>query len=168
MTPSQVAQIILRLFALLWGFQGIAYTAASAIAVGRDAFSLTTTLPGVGTVIFALILWLLSGKISKQITKGNNERIAFGGVSFFQLLVATFVGLGLYFCLSSFGSVLNWIHYLVISAANAPSLPSGVSMSYYDLTKEGITFGAGVFLIFASRNLAAKIEKRSEARGGDT
>jgi len=42
-----------------------------------------------------------------------------------------------------------------------------VKLSYYDLTKEGITFGAGVFLILASRNLAAKIEKMSEARGGD-
>jgi len=49
----------------------------------------------------------------------------------------------------------------------SPSLSSGVKMSYYDLTKKGITFGAGIFLILASRNLAAKIEKRPEARGGD-
>lgn len=163
MKPSQIAQIILRLFSLSWflyGLVNIVYNYSAFLAGKFSAPQWVLLAPGLATLILAVLLWLAAPKIGKLIAQGNDQECCATSISFHQLLVAMFVGLGVYFCLSSFGAIFNWIHFLAMEQAAPKAIPDGMSRSYYSLTQEALTFAAGLFVIFTAQKWALKISKQ--------
>jgi hypothetical protein len=165
MLPSQITQILLRLFALSWFvggiaqvIGGIAFHCSPVGSLNSQAF--VVLLPGFLLAVIAALLWAFAPFVADRITRGNNQEVALPGLSYLQLLTAMFVGLGLYFCLSSFGDIYNLLSYFVLSRMNLDAVPKGLPDSYPRLISQSLTFAAGLFVIFSARSWAVKLAKK--------
>lgn len=112
---------------------------------------------GLIPLILAALLWIIAPTIGRLICHGNNTEGVITSISFYQSVVAMFVGLGTYFCLSSFGGIFNWLHFLFVEQTAPHAMPYGIMNSYYSLAKEALTFAAGLFCIFTAKRWAHKL-----------
>ena len=147
------------MFSLSWFLHGLVQT-VSAFFTGQPGPQLVLIVPGLVALILAVFLWLIAPKIGRLICHGDDKEGIITGISFYQLLVAMFVGLGVYFCLSSFGGIFNWLHFVAVEQADPQAIPDGITRSYYSLTEEGLTFAAGLFSIFAAQKWAYRLSKQ--------
>ena len=111
--------------------------------------------------LLSVVVWISAPTVAKYAAKGNDEINALGQISYVELLRTTFIGLGLFFCLSSFAKIFNWLHFFWIHTAEPMAFPDGMTPSYYNLTKEAVTFGAGALVIATSRYWAEKISRKA-------
>lgn len=160
MNPSQITQILLRLFSLSWFIQGISQAAGSAVSNSGTGGPAPFLIPGLFLALIAVAVWIGAPAAAKYAAKGNDEINVLGQIRFVELLGAMLVGLGLFFCLSSFGAIFNWLHYFWIRAAAPKAFPDSTGVSFYNLSREAVTFGAGVLVIATSRYWAQRISRK--------
>jgi hypothetical protein len=114
--------------------------------------------PAVLLLIAAAVLWILARAIARIISRGVDTSVSIGGLSRSDLYGFAFVFLGLFFILSSFGDVINWLHYFATHQTPDPRVKN-----LYQLTRPCLTFvGGWVSLLGAprwTRKLAAYDEK---------
>ena len=158
MSASQIAQILLRLFALSWMFRGAAQGAGMIFASkNMENVSFKLLGPSLITILVAVILWKAAPMLALRIDGGQSHGVLLPAISFDQLLTAMFVGLGLFFCLSSFGDTLNGFHALVVEQSNPKAFPKQTNYAFYNFTKQALTFATGGYLVLSARHWAAKM-----------
>ena len=159
MPLSSVTQVLLRLFALSWALTALARLAQTAVQARNHWFSGATLAAPLVMLLMSILAWRFSPRISRALARGNDSEITLQGVTLSQLYATVFVGLGMYFALSSFADVFNWLHFFAINSSPDYGFHRENSPSYYDLTESLLTFGAGIALIFTARIWAEKLTR---------
>lgn len=165
---SSIVVIVIRLFALNWLLTAVPLLLSAAATPLPHERGLSVVLmpyaPAVFLLIFAAGLWSLTPAIARIVSRGVDTAVRIGSLSRSDLYSFAFVFLGLFFVLSSFADVINWIHYF---ATASHSTPDPRAQNFYQLTRPCLTFVAGlVSLVGAPRwtkKLVAYDQKRQVA-----
>lgn len=161
MKPSQLAQIILRLFTLSWLLHGI-NLAATAIAMhGQGMPEPTQLVPAAVALALAAAVWALAPAIGRFIASSDKEQPnPVPAVSFQQLLYAMFVGIGLYWGLSSVGVLINSLHFYLVLQADPKSIPAGMQLSPYEVSKGVVTFASAICLTLSAPHWSRRLSNK--------
>jgi hypothetical protein len=165
MPLSSIVVVVLRIFALYGLFWALPLFGSAAITpVGRDQ-SLSVVLapyaPALLLVIFATGIWILARAIGRLVSRGVDTSVNIGGLTRADLYSSAFVFLGLYFILSSFADLINWIHYFVTLFQKDPA-HNPRSEHFYQLTRSFLTFGAGFVSLLGAPHWTKKLESREQ------
>jgi hypothetical protein len=160
MPLSSIVVIVLRLFALYWLFDALPLFASAAMTPLGHEHQLSRLLapyaPPVLLVIFAIGLWIFARTIARLVSRGVDTSVSICGLSRADLYSFAFVFLGLYFILSSFGDVVNWIHYFATVSHNDPARNPRVE-NLYQLTRPCLTLAAGLVSLLGARQWTKKL-----------
>jgi hypothetical protein len=167
MPLSSIVLIVVRLFALSWLLQALALI-ASAIAVPlpyRHYMSATLIHygPAVFLAILAIFLWILAPAVARFVSGGFDASVNMGSLSRSDLYSFAFVFLGLFFILSSFADVINWIHYFAVAPEDLRHDPR--IQNFYKLTRPCLTLAAGLVSLIGAPRWTRKLishDRRSE------
>jgi len=159
MKPAQLTQIIIRLFAISWFLYGITQTVAIFTMNSLGKAKPVLFLPGGAAIILAFVAWLLAPKVGQWISQGSDQEEIPAAITFQQLLNAMFVGIGLYYSLGSVSGLINSLYFFLVLRAIPASIPAGMHLTAFDLSKSAITFVAGIFLIASAPHWARRLSK---------
>ena len=171
MPSSSIAQILLRIFALNWFLMGLIQIASMAFTFGQEYFTIFSLAPGVVYFVGGILVWVISPKLSRVLAHRNDGKFDLSGIKEQQLYAAVFLGLGLYFTLSSFAAVFSWMHFFAVNKSPDYGFHQESQPSYYDLSESLMTLVAGVILIFTCKTWAAKltqIRQNEQTVAGDS
>jgi hypothetical protein len=158
MPLSSIVVIVIRLFALNWLFTAVPLLLSAAATPlpheRRLSVVLTPYAPGGLLLIFAAGLWILTPAIARLVSRGVDTSVSIGSLSRSDLYSFAFVFLGLFFILSSFADVINWIHYF---ATGSHSTPDPRAQNFYQLTRPCLTFVAGVVSLVGAPRWTKKL-----------
>jgi len=157
MKPSQITQIIIRLFAISWFLHGIVLAVGMLSMSRASIVDITFLLPGFVAFALSLVAWFLAPWLARLIAKENDREVVQTEISFPQLLHAMLLGIGLFFAIKSVGGLLNSLHFFLVLRETPESLPAGMTLSVYDVSASLVTFGAGAFLVATARHWSKKI-----------
>src|SRR2546421_10240109 len=119
MPLSSIVVIVIRLFALKWVLTAIPlFLSAVATPLPHDgsvAGVLTPYVVPLLLLILAAVLWIFAHATARLVSRGVDSAVSIGSLSRADLYCFAFVFLGLFFILSSFADVINWIHYFTVS-----------------------------------------------------
>jgi len=161
MKPSQLAQIIIRLFAISWFLHGIIQTVGIFAMNSRRMPEPMLLISGVIAIALSFGVWLLAPAIGRLISsRGMDQEGVVSAITFQQLLNAMFIGIGLYLGLGSIGELINSLHFFLVMQASPESIPAGMSLSPYELSKSAITFAAGVLLIVSAPHWSRRLSNK--------
>ncbi len=153
MKPSQIAHLILRLFALSWLVQGVVYL--SMLLIPETPWYRQWT-PFTVLFVMAALAWCFAPRLGRLVAGRDDEGNALPQISHRQLLHVLVIGLGLYFCLSSAGRFISmFVVYLSASSTEIAGL--GGSHITRELFSGGATFAIGMFVILAAPQLVRKL-----------
>ena len=165
MPISSIAQILLRLFALNWFFTGLVQLTSTAVAFEREFLSISSVVPGVVSFLSGIVVWVTSPKLSRALARRNDGEFDFRGVTERQLYATVFLGLGLYFALSSFAAAFTWIHFFAVSKSPDYGFHLENQPSYYDLSETMMTLLVGILLVVKCDTCALKLARPSVESG---
>ena len=166
MPLTSIVVIVVRLFALNWLLHALVLI-ASATAIPLPSKYVGSAIvihygPAVLLIIFAVLLWILASLLARLVSRGFDATVSVGTLSRLDLYSFAFVFLGLFFVLSSFADVINWIHYF----ATDPRHDSRDN-NLYQITRPCLTLAAGLVSLLGARRwtrkLAADDQKNLEA-----
>lgn len=164
MPLSSIVVIVMRLFALNWFVMALPLllpAAASPVLHERSVFALLMPYaPGVLLLIFAAGLWTLSSPIARLVSRGVDSSVAIGGLSRSDLYSFALVFLGLFFVLSSFADVINWVHYFTVSHEDPRHDPR--IQNFYQLTRPCTTFALGLVSLLGAPRWTKKLVARDQ------
>ena len=125
MPLSSIVVIVIRLFALNWFLASVPLLLSAATNPLPHERHLLAVLmpyaPAVLLLIFAAGLWILAPAIARFVSRGVDASVSIGSLSRSDLYSFAFVFLGLFFILSSFADVINWIHYFAAVSREDPT-----------------------------------------------
>jgi hypothetical protein len=168
MPLSSIVVIVARLFALNWLLQAFVLIASALTTPSVQERSVSTALmgsaPGVLLLILAVFLWMLAPAVARFVSRGVDTTVSVGSLSRRDLYSFAFVFLGLFFVLSSFADVINWIHYFTVSR-DAPTRDPRIQ-SFYDLIRPCLTLAAGLICLLGAPHWTKKLTSRDEKSPG--
>jgi hypothetical protein len=160
MPLSSIVVIVIRLFALNWLLSAVPLLLSAATTPlpheRRLSAALMPYAPAVLLLIFAAGLWILTPAIARFVSRGVDTRVSMGSLSRSDLYSFAFVFLGLFFMLSSFADVINWIHYFA-TVSNQDSTRAPRVQNLYQLTRPCLTFIAGLISLLGARRWTKKL-----------
>jgi hypothetical protein len=164
MAMSGIVVIVLRLFALNWLATALPLLLSTAISPafrGPDlAVGLLPYTPGLLLLTLAAALWFVARPIARIVTHSGDASVSMSGLSRSDLYSFAFVFLGLFFILSSFADVVNWIHYFTVSR-DVPTRDPRVQ-NFYDLTRPCITVALGAISLLGAPRWTKKLLARDQ------
>lgn len=160
MKPSQLAQIVVRLFAISWLLHGVIQTVGIFATSSPQSPQPMFLVSGALAVLLAGITWISAPALGRWIARGNDQETMATTVSFQQLLYAMFVGIGLYLAMGSIGALINSLHFFLVLQASPESVPQGMSLSLYDLSKSAITVASGSALVLSAAYWSKRLSTR--------
>lgn len=164
MPLSSIVVIVARLFALNWLLHAFILIASALATPSLQERSLFTTLvgasPGVFLLILGVFLWILAPAVARFVSRGFDATVSIGSLSRSDLYSFAFVFLGLFFVLSSFADVINWIHYFTVSR-DVPTRDPRIQ-SFYDLIRPCLTLAAGLVCLLGAPHWTKKLISRDE------
>jgi hypothetical protein len=169
MPLSSIVVIVIRLFALNW-FLTAASLFLSALASpvshsGNVAAVLTVYAAPVLLFVLAAGLWILAHPVARFVSRGVDIPVSIGSLSRSDLYSFAFVFLGLFFILSSFADVINWIHYFATAPSDNPRhAPRGDN--FYQLTRPCLTLALGLVSLLGAPSWTKKLvayDQKAEA-----
>lgn len=164
MPISSIAVILFRLYALNLTVQGLVQTVSNCTHLGSYgtewAFAF---LPGVASLILGAALWFLAPPFSRFLAARHDEKFHLDGITETQLYSAVFLGVGLWFALTSFASVFNWLHYFVVSRSQSSLDNQAEQTNLYDFWHQFLTLAVGLLLIFTCRIWASKLTRATRS-----
>jgi len=164
MPLSSIVVIVIRLFALNWVLTAIPML-LSAVATPQphdgsgDGLSTLYALP-VLLLIFAAVLWIFARATARLVSRGVDSTLNIGTLSRADLYSFAFVFLGLFFILSSFADVINWIHYFTVSREDPTHDPH--IKNFYQLTRPFVTLALGVVSLVGARRWTKMLISREQ------
>jgi len=161
MKPSQLAQILIRLSAISLFLQTVNQTVYLIAMTGRQTPDFTLLFSAVFSILLSTGFWVCAPTIGRLISSGDvkNEDVA-STITFYQLLTVMFIGLGLYFVLGSIGSLINSLHFFLVMRAYPETIPAGMSLSPYELSKSAINLVAGALLIISAPHWSRRLSNK--------
>jgi hypothetical protein len=160
MPLSSIVVIVLRLFALNWFATAIPlFLSAAAIGSPGERRLLSLLLPyapAVLLLILAVVVWLLAASVARLVSRGVDTSVSIGSLSRADLYSFAFVFLGLFFVLSSFADVVNWLHYFATVSREDPRYDLRVQ-NLYQLTRPFITLALGLVLLIGAPRWTKKL-----------
>jgi hypothetical protein len=164
MPLSSIVVIVARLFGLNWLLQAFVLIASALTTPSLQERSVSTILigstPGVFLLILGVFLWILAPAMARFVSRGVDTTVSVGGLSRRDLYSFSFVFLGLFFILSSFADVINWIHYFTVSR-DAPTRDPRIQ-SFYDLIRPCLTLAGGLVCLLGAPHWTKKLTYRDE------
>ncbi len=168
MPLSSIVLIVVRLFALNWLLQAVALI-ATAIAVPLPGSHYASAVlvhygPAAVLAIIAIFLWMLAPAVARFVSRGFDASVNMGSLSRSDLYSFAFVFLGLFFILSSFADVINWIHYFAVSPEDLRHDPR--VQNFYKLTRPCLTLAAGLVSLLGAPRWTKRLvsrDRKSEA-----
>jgi hypothetical protein len=164
MALSGIVVIVLRLFALNWLATALPLLLSTAISPALRGPDLGAGLlpytPGLLLLILAVALWFVARPIARIVTHTVDASVSMSGLSRSDLYSFAFVFLGLFFILSSFADVVNWIHYFTVSR-DVPTRDPRVQ-NFYDLTRPCITVALGAISLVGAPRWTKKLLARDQ------
>ena len=160
MPLSSIVVIVLRLFALNWFATAIPLVlSAAAIGSPREQRLLSLLLPyapAVLLLILAAVVWLLAPSVARLVSRGVDATVSIGSLSRADLYGFAFVFLGLFFVLSSFADVVNWLHYFATVSREDPRHDPRIQ-NFYQLTRPFVTLALGLVLLIGAPRWTKKL-----------
>ena len=161
MPATVLAQICLRLFALYWLLRGV--TEGATMGVFSFEGVLVSPAYAVGPVMYVLAgvwLWPSAPALAERMTMTRNpdEEASLQGVTSQQLYATAIMGVGLFFALKSVAGTINWLHYFVVNRSEG-NFDASDNQSFYEFTREAVTLGVGLLLVFNAGVLARKLTR---------
>ncbi len=164
MPLNNIVVIVIRLFALNWLLLSVPLLLSAAASPLPHEPHLVATLmpyaPGVLLLILAAVLWILASIIARLVSRGVDSSVNVGSLSRSDLYSFAFVFLGLFFILSSFADVVNWIHYFTVSHEDPRHDPRVQSL--YQLTRPCLTLALGLVSLFGAPRWTKKLVARDQ------
>ena len=160
MKPSQLAQIIVRLFAISWFLHGVIQTVGVFATSSPNSPQPMFLVSGALAVLLSVFTWMFAPPLGRWIARGNDQETMATTISFQQLLYAMLVGIGLYLAMGSIGSLINSLHFFLVLQASPESVPKCMSLSLYDLSKSAITVALGSALMISAAHWSKKLSSR--------
>lgn len=170
MPLASIVVIVVRLFALNWLLTSVPLLLSAAAAYRpsdeHQLFGFVILYaPGVLLLVFAAAFWILAPTVAGSVTRSVNTNLNIDGLSRSDLYSFAFVFLGLYFILSSFADVINWIHYFAtLSHYNLTSNPRHEDL--YGLTRPFLTLIAGLVSLLGAPRWTTKLLSRDQKGSG--
>jgi hypothetical protein len=170
MPLSSIVVIVIRLFALNWLLTSVPlFLSAATIPLPHEPHLLAALMPyapAVLLLIFAAAFWIPAPAIARLASRGVDARVSIGSLSRLDLYSFAFVFLGLFFILSSFADVINWIHYFTTVSREGLRHDPRVQ-NFYQLTRSCLTFAVGLVSLLGAPRWAKKLvshdQKNQEA-----
>ena len=162
MPLSSIVVIVIRLFALNWVLHALAL-AAYPLPLSHESFVSIILLhygPTVLLIILAVGLWMVAPTVARFVSRGFDACVNVGSLSRTDLYSFAFVFLGLFFILSSFADVINWIHYFTLSREDPRNDPR--IQSFYQLTRPFLTLAAGLISLLGAPRWTKKLVSRDQ------
>jgi len=159
MPLSSVVQVLFRLSALNWLVSGLVQLALGPLE--NRSFSWIGLLVPAVLLGSGIIVWVFAPFVSRFVSRGCDQSLSLEGVSLRSLYSTAFVGIGLWFALSNFAQVFNWLHFS-IAYSKISGIPSSGPGSFYHLSSAGLTFIAGIILVATARFWARKLTEGGE------
>ena len=157
MKPSQLAQIIVRLFAISWFLHGVIQTVGVFATSSPNSPQPMFLVSGALAVLLSLFTWIFAPPLGRWIARGNDQEAMATTISFQQLLYSMFVGIGLYLAMGSIGSLINSLHFFLVLQASPESIPKGMEVSRYELSKSAITVAVGAALVVSAAHWSKRL-----------
>lgn len=171
MPSSSIAQILLRIFALNWLLLGLIQIASMGVALRQGYFSVSNLIaPSAVYFVAGTVVWAIAPRLSRFLAGRNDGGFDFRGMTETQLYAAVFLGLGLYFALTSFGNAFSWVHFFAVNRPSEHGVQREGSFSYYEMSETLLTFAAGIFLVLTCKTWARKLggrQRGEQGEGGD-
>lgn len=167
MPLKSIVVIVLRLFALNWLLYDvtlwtIAFLSLSpSVSVSSQPGFIALYAPPSLILLAAILIWLLAPLIARLVSPDPDATVDLSGLSLYHLYCFGFVFLGLYFILSSFADVINWIHYFAMEAHNSAK-PDPQGQSLYQASRPALTFVGGLISLLGAPRWARKLLRREE------
>jgi len=159
MPLSSIVVIVIRLFALNW----LLTSASLLLSAGQNpwTYGFLPYVPGIGLLVFTAALWVSARPIARVVSQGVDTSVSMGTLSRSDLYSFAFVFLGLFFILSSFADVINWIHYFATVSHEDPRHDPRVR-SFYQLTRACVTLALGFVLLFGASRWTKMLVARDQ------
>jgi hypothetical protein len=160
MPLSSIVVIVIRLFALNWLLTSVPLLFSAATNPLPYERHLLVVLmpygPAVLLLIFAAGLWILAPTIARFVSRGVDANVSIGSLSRSDLYSFAFVFLGLFFILSSFADVVNWIHYFATVSCEDPRHDPRVQ-NLYQFTRPCLTLAVGLVSLLGAPRWTKKL-----------
>ena len=160
MPLSNIAIIVIRLFVLNWLLQDITLWITAFLSPLPRELPLSVIAGLYGTpailLIFCVCLWVTVPWIARIVSRGADATVTLANLSRYDLYSFGFVFLGLFFVLSSFADVINWLHYFTtVSPGTVGADPR--TQKLYQLTRPFLTLAAGLVSLLGAPRWAKKL-----------
>jgi hypothetical protein len=116
--------------------------------------------PAVLLLILAVAVWLLAPSVARLVSRRVDATVSIASLSRADLYSFAFVFLGLFFILSSFADVVNWIHYFTVSGEDPGHDPRVHSL--YQLTRPCLTLALGLVSLLGAPRWTKKLIIRDQ------
>jgi hypothetical protein len=120
----------------------------------------------IGLIAGAILIWVFALSIARRVTRGVSHDLSFGSLSLVDWYSVAFIGIGLFYIAGYFPQVLNWAHFLFISAASSSGDAWKQGLRGYDISQAFIPFVTGIVLFVKGRSWAvalARLQQKSES-----
>jgi hypothetical protein len=162
MPLSSIVVIVIRLFALNWVLHALTLIAYP-IPLSHESFVSIMLLhygPAVLLIILAVGLWMVAPTVARFVSRGFDAGVNVGSLSRTDLYSFAFVFLGLFFILSSFADVINWIHYFTLSREDPRHDPR--IQSFYQLSRPCLTLAVGLVSLLGAPRWTKKLASQDQ------
>ena len=160
MKPYQLAQIIIRLFAISWFLHGVIQIVSIFATSSPQSPQPTFFVSGTLAILLSWLTWIFAPPLGRWIARGNDQEAMATTITFQQLLYSMLVSIGLYLALGSIGSLINSLHFFLVLQASPESIPKGMEISAYDLSKSAITVAAGAALMISAAHWSRRLSSK--------
>ena len=160
MPISSIVIIVIRLFVLNWLLQDITLWIAALLSPLPREHPLSVIAGHYASpailLIFCVGLWITVPWIARIVSRAADATVPLTSLSRYDLYSFGFVFLGLFFVLSSFADVINWLHYFTtVSPSTVGADPR--TQGLYQLTRPFLTLAAGLVSLLGAPRWAKQL-----------
>ena len=165
--------VLIRLLAVHWSLQLVTVFGPQMLGLFRMPEQTAETYLYYAVLAAPLIalaaLWFLAMPIARLVTRGISEDLSIGSVALADWYSLAFIGMGLYYLISSFAVVLGWAFYFLKSAATHHTASERAladalinSPNSYGAWQAVVTFLLGGFLLLHGRKFAVAFVRKHQ------
>ena len=171
MRLSLLVTVMLRMFAFSWLVDALfsfSRTFAFPVPLYGTSSEFMANLarfvaPG-AYLLMATVAWIYAAGIARKIVAEPDPEIRVAGFGVENAYALGFLAVGLWLCLSHLGSLVNWLHYLVVEKAGDDLLTGQHGVSIYDFSLSAVPCVAGGAIALMAPHLGRKMAAASAKR----
>tara|TARA_R100000027_G_scaffold67627_1_gene67298 strand:- start:77 stop:673 length:597 start_codon:yes stop_codon:yes gene_type:complete len=122
-----------------------------------DVYTVVSLIVVIGIVVGSFLIWVFSYAIARFVVGGLPREVSFGSLSVRDCYSIVFLGVGLYYFVDYFPTILTWAHYLVKLAATSSGDSWKDEVDWYSFWSSFLPMVIGVVLLLKGRAWAERI-----------